>query len=50
VDPDEELRVALEATGGMELNWLELFRQLDQSGEAYLEVYRFNPLDYPPIC
>ena len=44
VDPDEELRIALEATGGMELNWLELFRRLDQNGEADLEVYRFNPL------
>lgn len=44
VGPDEELKVALEATGGMELNWLGLFRRLDQNGEADLEVYRFNPL------
>ena len=44
VGPNEELEVALEATGGMELNWLALFRRLDQNGEVDLEVYRFNPL------
>ncbi len=44
VDSEGELEVALEATGGMERNWLHLFRELDESGEADLEVYRFNPL------
>jgi hypothetical protein len=44
VSPQEELEVALEATGGMELNWLDLFRRLDETSKADLEVYRFNPL------
>jgi transposase len=41
---EEELEVALEATGGMERNWLHLFRKLDEADEADLNVYRFNPL------
>jgi transposase len=28
----------------MELNWLDLFRRLDETSKADLEVYRFNPL------
>jgi len=44
VGPEEELEVALEATGGMELNWLKLFRRLDEAGEVDMNVYRFNPL------
>jgi hypothetical protein len=44
VGPEEELEIALEATGGMECNWLDLFQELDESGDAELNVYRFNPL------
>jgi len=44
VGDEEELEVALEATGGLELNWLHLFRKLDEAGKADLNVYRFNPL------
>ena len=44
VGPEEELEIALEATGGMECNWLDLFQELDESGDAELDVYRFNPL------
>lgn len=44
VGPEEELEVALEATGGMERNWLHLFQKLDEADEADLNVYRFNPL------
>ncbi|MEF8795192.1 MAG: transposase [Salinivenus sp.] len=44
VGSEGEIKVALEATGGMERNWLNLFRELDESGEVGLEVYRFNPL------
>ena len=44
VSPQEKLEVALEATRGMELNWLDLFRRLDETSKADLEVYRFNPL------
>ena len=44
VGPQEDLEIALEATGGMERNWLRLFRELDESGEANVDVYRFNPL------
>ena len=44
VGPGEELEIALEATGGIEFNWLQLFRELDESGDVELNVYRFNPL------
>jgi transposase len=44
VGEEEELEIALEATGGLELNWLHLFRELDETGEVDLNVYRFNPL------
>lgn len=44
VGAEGELKVALEATGGLELNWLHLFRDLDETGEAELTVYRLNPL------
>jgi len=44
VGPEEELEVALEATGGMERNWLHLFQKLDEADEADLNMYRFNPL------
>jgi hypothetical protein len=44
VGSGEELEIALEATGGMERNWLQLFRELDESGDTELDVYRFNPL------
>jgi transposase len=44
VGDEEELEIALEATGGLEQNWLHLFRRLDETDEANLEVYRFNPL------
>ncbi|MCS4162931.1 transposase [Salinibacter ruber] len=44
VGPEEELEIALEATGGMERNWLHLFQKLDEADEADLNVYRFNPL------
>ena len=44
VGPEENLEIALEATGGLERNWLHLFRELDKAGEAGLNVYRFNPL------
>ena len=44
VGPEEEMEIALEATGGMERNWLDLFRELDEDSEADLKVYRFNPL------
>jgi len=44
VGSGEELEIALEATGGIERNWLQLFRVLDESGDMELDVYRFNPL------
>jgi hypothetical protein len=44
VGEDEELQVALEATGGLELNWLHLFNDMDEDSGADLEVYRLNPL------
>ena len=44
VGPEEELEIALEATGGRECNWVDLFQELDESGDAELNVYRFNPL------
>lgn len=44
VGDEEELEIALEATGGLEQNWLHPFRRLDETGGADLEGYRFNPL------
>ncbi len=36
--------MALEATGGLEQNWLHLFRKMDEDGDMELNVYRLNPL------
>jgi transposase len=44
VGSEENLEIALEATGGLERNWLHLFRELDEAGEVELNVYYFNPL------
>jgi transposase len=42
VSDDEELLVGMEATGGLERNWLHLFEQI--ADETELEVYCINPL------
>ncbi len=42
VSSEEELLVGMEATGGMERNWLHLFGQI--ADETDLEVYCINPL------
>ena len=42
VSGDEDLLVGMEATGGMERNWLHLFEQISDKTE--LEVYCINPL------
>lgn len=42
VSSEEELLVGMEATGGMERNWLDLFEQIADKTE--LEVYCINPL------
>jgi len=47
VGPEEELE-ALEATGGMERNWLHLFRELDEAGEADLNV-SVQSTGHPPV-
>ena len=39
---EEELVVGMEATGGMEANWLQLFEDLSE--ELDLTVYRLNAL------
>lgn len=42
VSEEEELVVGMEATGGLEANWLQLFEDL--SDELELTVYQLNPL------
>ncbi|CBH23722.1 transposase [Salinibacter ruber] len=42
VSSNEDLLVGMEATGGMEQNWLHLFEQISDKTE--LEVYCINPL------
>lgn len=44
VGEEDELLVALEATGGLERNWLQLFNDLREAGEADLRIYHLNPL------
>lgn len=41
VSDEEELLVGMEATGGLESNWLQLFERLGE--ELALTVYRINP-------
>jgi len=41
VADEEELLVGMEATGGMEANWMQLFESLGE--EFDLTVYRLNP-------
>ncbi len=48
VSSNEDLLVGMEATGGMERNWLHLFGQI--ADETDLEVYCINPPNPAQIC